>query len=84
MKNKIASWVLMECYASIHNVEEKLHFFERKYKQSWDRFEQEVTQSATEDCSKWDDYIEWKAYIKKTEELHSKVEEIKHGNFQVA
>ncbi len=34
--------------------------------------------------TKWDDYIEWKAYIKMDEELSAKIEEVRHGNFEIA
>ncbi|NPA39166.1 MAG: hypothetical protein GXO57_01785 [Thermodesulfobacteria bacterium] len=46
----------------LHIVKEKISLFEKKYGKTFFEFEKEVL--AKEDFEKWDDYLEWKAYIK--------------------
>ncbi len=36
-----------------------------------------------EDFARWDDYIEWQAYIKTANDLAAKMNEVKHGNFEI-
>ncbi|MBF0377792.1 MAG: hypothetical protein HQK72_09955 [Desulfamplus sp.] len=83
-KQDVGNWLLVEYMSSLHKVREKLHFFEHKYNQSWEEFDINNSTSVHEDFSKWDDYIEWKAYIKMSEELTNKIGEVKHGNFEIA
>jgi hypothetical protein len=63
----------MEYHASLHTVRGKLRFFEQKYNQSWNSFKQQVEHVAQEDFSQWDDYIEWKSYVKICDELFGKM-----------
>jgi hypothetical protein len=51
----------------LHVSREKLKLFEKKYTRSFEDFEREVLEK--EDFEKWDDYLEWKAYIKALETL---------------
>ncbi|MCK5537598.1 MAG: hypothetical protein KAI79_12280 [Bacteroidales bacterium] len=83
-KQEVATWLLMDYQAKFHVLQEKIRLFEQKYNQSWNEFEQQVKTSKKEDFSYWDDYIEWKAYIKMFEDIIYKIKEIKHGNFEVA
>ena len=46
-------------------------------------FEQEIKKSRQEDFSKWDDYIEWKAYLKTAEDIAFKIQEVKNGHFAI-
>ncbi|MBT7094111.1 MAG: hypothetical protein HN936_12750 [Bacteroidetes bacterium] len=82
-KQDVGNWLLLEYLSDLYTVREKLHLFEQKYKQPWETFEANIA-SGKEDFSIWDDYIEWKAYIKTGEELSSKIDEVRHGNFKVA
>jgi len=83
-KENIATWLLAEYLAHSHTVNEKIRLFERKYAQTWDEFSQAVQSAADEDFAQWDDYIEWKAYVKMAEDLAQKMDEVRHGNFVVA
>ncbi len=83
-KQEVATWVLMDCLSTLHTVREKLRLFERKYNQSWNMFEQKVKTSKKENFSKWDDYIEWKAYVRMSQDITHKIEEVRHGHFEVA
>jgi hypothetical protein len=83
-KQEIAEWLLMEYHAALHTVREKIRLFEQKYNQPWSEFKQQVEQATQEDFSQWDDYIEWKAQMKICNDLCGKIEEVKHGNFEIA
>jgi len=82
-KQDVANWLLMDYQATLYNVKEKLRFFELKYNQTWNVFEQEIKKSRQEDFSKWDDYIEWKAYLKTAEDIAFKIQEVKNGHFAI-
>lgn len=83
-KQRVANWVMAEYLAASYTVNEKMRLFERKYGQSWAEFSRKVETADAEDFDHWDDYIEWKAYVKMAEELTFKIGEVKHGNFEVA
>ncbi|MCB9419734.1 MAG: hypothetical protein H6667_08015 [Ardenticatenaceae bacterium] len=83
-KHDVTNWLMIEYLAASHAVNEKLRLFERKYAQTWEAFSQELTASSDEDFTRWDDYIEWKAYIKTANDLATKMKEVKRGNFEIA
>ena len=83
-KQSVSNWLMIEYLAASHAVNEKLRLFESKYAQTWDAFSQELNASSTEDFARWDDYIEWKAYLKTADDLAVKMDEVKHGNFEIA
>jgi hypothetical protein len=83
-KQNVANWLMAEYLATSHTVNEKIRLFERKYAQTWDEFSKEVQTAPNEQFSQWDDYIEWKAYVKMAIELSFKIEEVRHGNFEIA
>jgi hypothetical protein len=59
----------------LHVAREKLRLFEAKYGKTLVEFEKEVT-SRKEDFEKWDDYLEWKAYVKLVEDLEKKKQQL--------
>ena len=83
-KQNVANWLLAEYLANSHTVNEKLRLFENKYAQTWDEFSKEVKAAPDEDFGRWDDYIEWKAYINMAKDLAFKIEEVRRGNFKIA
>ena len=83
-KQEVANWLLLDYQAKLFTLQEKLRFFEQKYQQSWNTFEQQIKTASKENFSQWDDYMEWKAYIKTVEEIVTKINEVQHGNFEVA
>ena len=85
-KTDIAQWLLAEYMATLHTVNEKLRLYERKYKQTWEAFAQTVEQNSdgVENFEQWDDYIEWRAYTNMAQDLAFKIDEVKHGNFEIA
>lgn len=63
---------------------EKIRFFEEKYGVTLDVFEDE-TVGKEEDFEKGDDYIEWKAYVERLDELTKKLDEVEHAtHFRIA
>ena len=48
-----------------------------KYSCDSNEFEVRVKKSSKEDFEKWDDYIEWKAYINSLKEIELKLKELK-------
>ncbi len=83
-KKEVGQWVLLDCIAQKHVLEEKLNFLEKKHSTDFQTFEQSVNQATTEDFAAWDDYIEWMAHRKLLSELLSKIEDIRNGRFQMA
>jgi len=67
----------------IHTVEDKLSFFNSKYKSSLDKFESDIKNNA-EDFEKWDDYMEWKAFYNKYQDLTSQKADIENGNYKLS
>ncbi|WP_237266235.1 SPFH domain-containing protein [Thermococcus cleftensis] len=59
-------------------IREKIRMFEEKYGMTIEEFEKKL-KSSEESFEAWDDYIEWKAYVKKLEELKSRLREIEHA-----
>ncbi len=53
----------------LHIVKEKLLLFEKKYGKTFSEFEKEVL--SKEDFEKWDDYLEWKSYLKSLKDLET-------------
>ncbi len=83
-KQHIADWIVVGYLADLHTVSEKLRYFEQKYSRTWKDFSKQIKDSCSENFDRWDDYIEWKAYIKTDNDLRFKIEEIRRGNFEIA
>jgi hypothetical protein len=83
-KQSVANWLLAQYMATSYTINEKIRLFERKYGQTWTDFSRKIELAKDEDFEQWDDYIEWKAYVKMAEDLAFKIDEVKHGNFEVA
>ena len=59
-------------FYDLHIVKEKVSLFEKKYGKTFSEFEKEVL--SEENFEKWDDYLEWKAYLKSLKELEDLIE----------
>ncbi len=64
--------------SEIAPIKEKLRLFEEKYGMTLEEFERRL-KSSEESFEEWDDYIEWKAYVKKLKELESRLKEIENA-----
>ena len=82
-KTEVADLLKLDLLARRREVEEKLALFERTYGQAFDAFEQ-TTLGGEEDFTRWDDYLEWKAYRQVQEEIQQKLEALNRGHFEVA
>ena len=83
-KQQVGNWILLDYSAQKQAYQEKIKYFEKKYGTNCLTFGQQIEQATTENFEAWDDYIEWKAYQQLLSELLTKIDDIKHGHFQVA
>lgn len=81
-KSDIADGLLLELMSDMHVVKDKLAYFEKKYHVSYEVFEQTV-KTQEENYQQWDDYIEWKAYIRMLEDISRKMSDITNADFEV-
>lgn len=68
-KHKAENYLLIDTLYELNQVKEHIQLLERKYKLSFEEFENQLYNQYDEDVEKWDDYIEWKAYKKSKESL---------------
>jgi hypothetical protein len=82
-KQSVGDLLLLDVLADLHRVKRKLAFFAAKYGMELDRFENQVN-AESESFAHYDDLIEWKGFQAAYRELIERIEELKHGRFQVA
>jgi hypothetical protein len=82
-KENISSILLMEAYSELFHAQEKINLFENKYNLSYKEFEKEI-RIKPENFQSYDDYIEWKAYMKILDITEQKINDLKNGDFTVA
>jgi len=82
-KQEISNLLLLNYLSSLHSVREKLRLFENKYHTSWENFSGSLKSKNKEDFQEWDDYIEWKSYMKISDELTHRINEVRHGYFEI-
>jgi len=83
-KQHIGSFLALEYLSTLHTINEKLRFFKQKYKKNFESIEKKIKTMESEDFSLWDDYIEWKSYMKIAADLTHTIQEVKCGNFELA
>ncbi len=81
-KKDIGDALLIEAYGEMHQIKERIRFFQGKYQQNFEDFSKSMKKNE-EDFEQFDDYIEWKSYQKVYHETFQKIEDLKSGNFQV-
>ncbi len=82
-KSLIKEWLLLNAYSEIHIAQDKIRFFEKKYNTSFSEFEKKF-KTQPEDFKLYDDYIEWKAYLKVLDNSQKRIQEIKRGNIKIS
>ena len=82
-KQSVGDLLLLDVLADQHRVKRKLAYFTGKYGMDIARFETSVN-AESESFERYDDLIEWKAFHATAEELQERIEDLKHGRFQVA
>ena len=74
-KERIKTFEKLMTISQIAPIKEKIRFFEGKYGCAFKAFEREIKEEE-ENFEKWDDYIEWKAYVESLRDLESKLRKI--------
>ena len=82
-KQSVGDLLLLDVLADLHRVKRKLAHFASKYGADVSQFEVRVNAEG-ESFEHYDELIEWKAYQAACDELSERIEELKHGRFQVA
>ena len=67
-----------------HRVSEKIRLFERKHGMPFEKFEGELKSADKEDFKKWDDYLEWKGYMKVLQKLSKEKKDLEVRNYKVS
>ena len=83
-KEEVGNRALIDCLGEKQILQEKIDLFEKKYGTNFIDFNKDLAASETENYEAWDDNIEWSAYEKFMAEIVARIEDIKHGNFQMA
>ncbi len=83
-KHDVANWMLLDYTAQKQSLQENIADFEKKYTTDFQTFELKINQLASEDFAAWDDYIDWQASQHFLNELLVKIDDIRHGDFQLA
>jgi hypothetical protein len=73
-KDELKKYEKLKIISQLTPVKEKIRLFESKYKCSFEQFEKKINEEQ-ENFGKWDDYIEWKAYIETFKDLTTKLKE---------
>ena len=74
-KEEIKTFEKLTTISQIVPIKEKIRFFEKKYGCAFKVFKEEIRQEE-ENFEKWDDCIEWKAYVESLKDLESKLRKI--------
>lgn len=61
-KEEIIDFLRLDLISEIQSLKKSLELFEMKYCKSFKEFEKEVLEGE-ENFERWDDYMEWKAYL---------------------
>ncbi len=78
-KKEVIEYKKLEIISQIASIKSKIELFESKYGCSFEDFEKKLREKQDEDFEEWDDYIEWKAYVRTLEELKEKLKEIENA-----
>ncbi|MFH0975315.1 MAG: hypothetical protein V1874_05995 [Spirochaetota bacterium] len=83
-KQNVKDMIYTNVLYEIHKLHEKIKLFENKYKTDFQAFEKKIINSRKENFEQWDDYIEWKAYLKSFESLSREKDKLKSGNYRIS
>ncbi len=84
-RKDIIEYEKLKIISKIAPIKEKIKFFEKKYKCSFEEFEKKILNKNKEKFEEWDDYIEWKAYVESLRELERKLREVENAeNIRIA
>jgi len=74
-KDEIIRFEKLKAISQIAPIKERIRYFESKYGCTFGEFKDRIKRER-EDFERWDDYIEWKAYIESLKDLESKIRDI--------
>ena len=74
-RDEVIGFEKLKTISQIAPIKERIKFFESKYGCTLGEFKDRIEREK-EDFEKWDDYIEWIAYIGKLKDLESKMRDI--------
>jgi hypothetical protein len=77
-KNDIKTFERLAIISRKAPVLERVKQFERKYNVQFPAFERQVKDNA-EDFERWDDFIEWKAYVESLKDLERQLQDIENA-----
>ncbi len=77
-EKEIIEYKKLSIIAELTPIREHIKLFEKKYGCSFSDFERQI-ESNDENINNWDDYIEWKAYQKKSDELKKYIGELENA-----
>jgi len=77
-KDEIKIYEKLKVISQIASVKGKIQLFEKRYGCTFEEFEKDTQSKEKENFNAWDDYVEWKAYMKTLEELEAKIREIEN------
>ncbi|WP_054840419.1 hypothetical protein [Thermococcus sp. JCM 11816] len=77
-KDEVIMYEKLKLISELAPIRERIAEFERKYGVSFEEFEKRIREK-DESFEAWDDYIEWKAYVRKFRELQKKLREIENA-----
>ena len=74
-KEEVKGFEKLRAISQIAPIKERIRFFECKYGCTFGEFKNNMKKEQ-ENFEKWDDYIEWNAYIESLRDLKSKLKDI--------
>jgi len=74
-REEIKTYQKLMIISQIAPIKERIRFFEEKYGSAFEALGSKIKQEK-EDFEKWDDYVEWKAYIESLKDLETKLKKI--------
>ena len=81
-KEEVINVLRLDLISEIQALKKAIELFEKKYGKSLKEFEKEVLEGK-EDFEKWDDYMEWKAFVKLYNKLMAEKRDFDEGNIRV-
>ncbi|MCD6257687.1 hypothetical protein J7J45_06455 [Candidatus Aerophobetes bacterium] len=74
-KEEVKTFEKLMTISQIAPIKERITFFEKKYGCPFKVFEEKIKQEE-ENFERWDEYLEWKAYVESLKDLESKLRKI--------
>jgi hypothetical protein len=83
-KDRVQNLLVLERLAQLHQLNEAIALYERRYDAPFAAFEERVNSATEEDMTAWDDYIEWLAFEQSRSEILAILQELRNGEFELA